>query len=117
LIQTMKILCIDVGRGTQDILLYDSEKNLENCTQLIIPSRAVLAEKALKRRNVFATPMASKTFRDDPDVVREMGVKIVSEDEAMGLVKSGILQFEMMDVDIDGLSSAIELIGEFRGHP
>jgi uncharacterized protein (DUF1786 family) len=33
----MRILCIDVGHGTQDILLYDSEKNLENCTQLIIP--------------------------------------------------------------------------------
>jgi uncharacterized protein (DUF1786 family) len=138
----MKILCIDVGRGTQDILLYDSEKNLENCTQLIIPSRAVLAEKALrkaisedrdilftgatmggfplgpnfkeyvKRRNVYATPAASKTFRDDPDIVREIGVKVVSNAEAVTLTNTGILSFEMMDIDIKGLSSALELMGE-----
>lgn len=138
----MKTLCIDVGRGTQDILLYDSEKNLENCTQLIIPSRAVLAEKAMKkaiaedrdilftgttmggfplgknfneyirRRNVYATPIASKTFRDDPDVVTEMGIKVVSDAEAVCLANTGILHFEMMDVDIDGLSIAIELMGE-----
>lgn len=138
----MKILCIDVGRGTQDILLYDSEKKLENCTQLIIPSRAVLAEKALKkaisedmdilftgttmggfplgphfkeyvkRRNVYATPMASRTFRDDPDVVREMGVKVISEGEAQRLMKGGMAHFEMMDIDIKSLSRAIELMGD-----
>jgi len=138
----MKVLCIDVGRGTQDILLYDSEKNLENCTQLIIPSRALLAEKALrkaisedrdilftgatmggfplgpnfkeyvKRRNVYATPAASKTFRDDPDVVTEMGIKVVSNAEAVNLANNGIRHFEMMDVDIDGLFSALELMGE-----
>ena len=138
----MKILCIDVGRGTQDILLYDGEKNLENCIQLIIPSRAVLAEKALKkvisedrdilftgttmggfplgqrfkeyvkRRNVYATPLASRTFRDDPDVVREMGVKVISEDEAKGMISTGIAHFEMMDIDIKGLFRAIELMGE-----
>ena len=138
----MKVLCIDVGRGTQDILLYDSEKNLENCTQLIIPSRALLAEKALrkaisedrdilftgatmggfplgpnfneyvKRRNVYATPTASKTFRDDPDVVTEMGIKVVSNAEAVNLANNGIRHFEMMDVDIDGLFSALELMGE-----
>lgn len=138
----MKILCIDVGRGTQDILLYDSEKNLENCIQLIIPSRAVLAEKALKkaifedrdilftgttmggfplgphfkeyakRRNVYATPLASRTFRDDPDIVREMGVKVISEDEAKELMNGGIFHFEMMDIDIKSLSRAIELMGD-----
>ena len=27
----MKILCVDVGTGTQDILLYDSDKEIENC--------------------------------------------------------------------------------------
>jgi uncharacterized protein (DUF1786 family) len=138
----MKVLCIDVGRGTQDILLYDSSKNLENCAQLVIPSRAVLAEKALKkaisedrdilftgttmggfplgsmfgeyvkRRNVYATPPASVTFRDDPDVVRGMGIKIVSEDEAGRLKKTGIAHFEMKDVDMEGFSGAIEIMGE-----
>jgi len=45
----MKVLCIDVGRGTRDILLYDSEKSLENCISLVIPSRGLLLEEALRR--------------------------------------------------------------------
>src|SRR5512143_4111851 len=34
----MKILCVDVGTGTQDILLYDSDKEIENCLKLVMPS-------------------------------------------------------------------------------
>lgn len=34
----MRILCIDVGTGTQDILLYDSEREMENNIQLVMPS-------------------------------------------------------------------------------
>ena len=34
----MKILAIDVGTGTEDILLYDSEKEIENSMKLVIPS-------------------------------------------------------------------------------
>jgi len=40
------ILCIDVGRGTQDILYFRGESNLENCTVFVVPSRTgVLSEK------------------------------------------------------------------------
>jgi len=35
----MKILSIDVGMGTQDILLYDSENNMENCFKMVLPSQ------------------------------------------------------------------------------
>jgi uncharacterized protein (DUF1786 family) len=34
----MRILCIDVGTGTQDILLFDSSVELENCVQMVMPS-------------------------------------------------------------------------------
>ena len=34
----MKILCVDVGTGTQDILLYDSDREIENCLKLVMPS-------------------------------------------------------------------------------
>ena len=35
----MKLLAIDVGMGTQDILLYDSQKNIENCFKMVLPSQ------------------------------------------------------------------------------
>ena len=34
----MRILAIDVGTGTQDIMIYDSEKELENAIKLVLPS-------------------------------------------------------------------------------
>jgi uncharacterized protein (DUF1786 family) len=45
----MKILAIDVGMGTQDILLYDSEKNMENCFKMVLPSQTqIIAGRILK---------------------------------------------------------------------
>lgn len=38
----MKILAIDVGTGTQDILLFDTSTQVENCLQLVMPSPTVL---------------------------------------------------------------------------
>lgn len=38
----MQILAVDVGTGTQDILLFDSEKAPENAFKLIMPSPTVL---------------------------------------------------------------------------
>ena len=34
----MKILLVDIGTGTQDIFLYDSRLDLENCYKLILPA-------------------------------------------------------------------------------
>ena len=43
----MKILAVDIGLGTQDILLYDDRKNLENCVKLVLPSPTkIFMEKA-----------------------------------------------------------------------
>lgn len=45
----MKLLAIDVGMGTQDILLYDSEKNIENCFKMVLPSQTrIIAQRIMK---------------------------------------------------------------------
>ncbi|RLC92625.1 MAG: pyruvate formate lyase-activating protein [Chloroflexi bacterium] len=42
----MRILAVDIGTGTQDILLFDSSKAVENCVKMIMPSpTAILAER------------------------------------------------------------------------
>ena len=38
----MRVLAMDIGAGTQDILLYDSSKQLENCVKLVLPSPSPL---------------------------------------------------------------------------
>ena len=37
-----RILAIDAGAGTQDILLYESDKTLENCVKMVLPSQTTI---------------------------------------------------------------------------
>ena len=48
----MKILALDIGAGTEDVLLYDDEKpSIENCIKMVLPSPS----------NVFATQVKAIT--------------------------------------------------------
>lgn len=39
----MKILALDIGAGTEDILLYDDEKqSIENCIKMVLPSPSLI---------------------------------------------------------------------------
>jgi uncharacterized protein (DUF1786 family) len=44
----MNILCIDVGTGTQDILLFDSSTELENCVQMVMPSPTQIVARKVR---------------------------------------------------------------------
>ena len=102
----MKILAIDLGQGTQDNLIYDSEKNEENFIKAVFPSPSkdfadrlnriegdvfvcgsqigggefshALVERA-KRHRVFITEECAYTIRNDPGEVSDMGLRIVRE--------------------------------------
>jgi uncharacterized protein (DUF1786 family) len=118
----MQILTIDVGTGTQDVFLFDSEREIENCFKLVLPSPTVVfadrirAATAEQRAIVldgftmgggpshwatmdhvraglpaYATPEAARTFDDDLDAVAEMGIHVISEDEALGLADGGVV--------------------------
>jgi uncharacterized protein (DUF1786 family) len=45
----LRILSIDVGTGTQDMLLFESDKTIENCFQLIMPSPTVIMAGRITR--------------------------------------------------------------------
>jgi uncharacterized protein (DUF1786 family) len=44
----MKILTVDVGTGTQDILLYDSRFDLENGFKMVLPSPTMIVHQKIK---------------------------------------------------------------------
>ncbi len=135
----MKLLAIDVGMGTQDILLYDSRKSIENCFKMVLPSQTQIVAKRISREirrkhdivltgetmgggpssvavrkhieanlAVFATERAALTLNDNLDKVKEMGVVIVSEEEAN---ESGASRIELCDVDKGALQKALEVFG------
>lgn len=44
----MRILAIDIGTGTQDILLFDTTTEVENCLQMVMPSPTVLVARQIR---------------------------------------------------------------------
>jgi len=50
----MKILALDIGAGTEDILLHDDKKGVENCVKIVLPSPSqVFAAKVRKATQLY----------------------------------------------------------------
>ena len=142
----MRILAIDMGTGTQDILLFDSENAVENNVKMILPSATEIAARRIRRAGelgspilltgvvagggpcswalegylavggvAYATPEAAQTFDDDLDKVREMGVHVISDDEAKTVRADHIV---LQDLDLHAIRAALkafEVSPEFDG--
>ena len=44
-----RVLTVDVGTGTQDILFFESGKTIENCFKMVMPSPTVIVANRIKR--------------------------------------------------------------------
>lgn len=53
----MRILTVDVGTGTQDILLFDSERTPENCLKLVVPSPTLLLSRQVAAATAAGAPL------------------------------------------------------------
>ena len=140
----MQILAVDVGTGTQDILLFDSTRAPENCLKLVMPSPTLLVASAIRRATaasksllltgvtmgggpsswaaedhqraglpIFATANAARSFNDDLDAVqRDLGVLIVSDDEAVRLsIRPDVSTVELRDFSFAAISQAFLAFG------
>ena len=124
----MRILAIDVGTGTQDIMIYDTEKELENSIKLVLPSphlyisqqmkdiendiyftgeimgggkikRSIL-EHMEKGYGVVMEPTCARTIRDDIEQVKALGIEITDEVQDY----RDFTKIEMGDINITKLS-------------
>ena len=53
----MQILTVDIGTGTQDILLFDSERTPENCLKLVVPSPTLLLSRQVAAATAAKSPL------------------------------------------------------------
>src|SRR5260370_2815428 len=53
----LRILAVDVGTGTQDILLFESGKTIENCFKMVMPSPTVIVAERIKRATERGQPI------------------------------------------------------------
>ena len=124
----MRILAIDVGTGTQDIMIYDTEKELENSIKIVLPSphlyisqqmreiendiyfkgeimgggkiKKSILEHMEKGYKVVMEPLCARTIRDDINQVKAIGIEIAEEDKEY----KDYTKITMGDINITKLS-------------
>ncbi len=52
-----RVLAVDVGTGTQDILLFESDRAIENCFQMVMPSPTVIIAERIHRATAEGRPV------------------------------------------------------------
>jgi uncharacterized protein (DUF1786 family) len=71
------------------------------------PSQWAAEDHARAGLPVYALPQAARSFNDDLTAVREMGIQVLSEDEAAGLPDS-VVRLELRDFDYRSIARALE---------
>ncbi|MFQ5816111.1 MAG: DUF1786 domain-containing protein [Candidatus Hydrothermarchaeaceae archaeon] len=131
-----RILAVDVGVGTQDILVYDASRNPENNIKLVLPAMTQVLAKRIRQTegdvficgetmgggplssavmehikkgySVVMVPAAAMSIRDNLEEVRAMGVEIGD-----GTPRGEKFEtFETMDFDFEGLFDFLSSMGE-----
>ena len=71
------------------------------------PSQWAAEDHARAGLPVYALPQAARSFNDDLTAVREMGIQVLSEDEAANLPDS-VVRLELRDFDYRAIARALE---------
>ncbi len=136
----MQILAVDAGTGTQDILLYDSAREIENCLKLVVPSATMSVARQVKEATRAGQPLlltgvtmgggpcawatldhvrAGYAVYATPDAARTFDDELEKvERQGIRVVSedeaarlSGVARVHMRDFDFDAIHSAFEAFG------
>jgi uncharacterized protein (DUF1786 family) len=55
--ERLRVLAVDIGTGTQDVLLFDSAGTIENCFQLVLPSPTVIVAERIQQATQAGAPL------------------------------------------------------------
>jgi uncharacterized protein (DUF1786 family) len=131
----MRIFAIDIGAGTEDILLFDLQKKVENCISFVLPTpskffaerlkaieshvyirgdtigggalgRAILAHLR-KGYRVVMEEAAAYSVRNDLDEVRSMGIEVGEKPET-----GHFQELEIREVDLPLFEKFLSNFGE-----
>lgn len=137
-----RLLAIDVGAGTQDLLLYEEGRSLENDVKAVLPSQTTIlaqrvAQATAARRPVFlwgrtmgggpcVTAISDHLRAGLPVYATPSAAKTIRDDpaevRAMGVQivaeppAGDVVALETEDVDLDSLAQALALFGVTLPH-
>ena len=102
-----RILAIDVGAGTQDILLWESDRSYENCVQLILPSQTQIiagriGEQTAAGRDIYLTGALMGGGASSDAVAGHLaaGLRVYASPEAAKTLHDNPARVEALGVEI-----------------
>lgn len=111
-----RILAIDVGTGTQDILLFESGRTIENNMKLVMPSPTVIVSERIKRATATGQPLllTGVTMGGGPChwAARDhalAGYRVVVSTEAARTFDDDLAQVEKMGFEVVSEAEAEQL--------
>ncbi len=101
------ILAVDIGAGTQDILLYEEGKPVENCTKMVLPSQtSIMAGRVIRATAAGKDLFLSGHLMGGGPLVRALkqhlsvGLKVYALPSAAKTIRDDLSQVEAMGVQI-----------------
>jgi len=114
----MKVLACDIGAGTTDIYLYDSEIRLENCLKFVVPSHSVVCalevRKATRRRQdifLHGFTVGGGSLSGAVNDNLAAGLQVFMTDKAAFSLRNNLSEVEAMGVKVVERKPA-----SFQGH-
>lgn len=115
----MRILCVDIGTGTQDIFLYDSRQDMENGFKLVAPSPTMMVHRRLKRatQNGEAIVLTGLTMGGGPSQWAveghiEAGYPVYATPDAARSFNDDLEVIQEMGVAVIGEDEVVSLPGD-----
>ena len=102
----MKILAIDIGAGTQDVLLFDSEKKAENCISLVLPTPSKYFAEKLKK--IEGDIYISGDTIGGGSLIKailhhlQKGYRVVMEESAAYSIRNDLEEVSSMGIEVGG---------------
>lgn len=101
---SIKILAIDIGAGTQDLLLFDSEKKIENCISFVLPTPSKYFAEKLKtiESNVYIHGDTIGGGSLGRVILRhlEKGHRVVMEESAAYSIRNDLDEVKSMGIEV-----------------
>jgi uncharacterized protein (DUF1786 family) len=98
---------MDIGSGTQDILLYDSEKNIENCIKMVLPTPSQIFATKVRE----ATSLSQDLFIEGDTIgggafvsalLRhiEKGLRVLIAEDAAYTIRNNLDEVKQLGIEV-----------------
>ena len=103
----MRILALDIGSGTEDVLLYDDSKEVENCIKIVLPSPSLVYSRKIcyftkLRSDLFIKggPIGGGRFTESLRRHLKTGSKIIMTKDAAYSVRNNLEEVRARDIPV-----------------